>query len=45
MAPTDLGTQMVDAGWHHCPTLESDDFVKCVYCSLGLDGWEPKDNP
>ncbi|KAL2042406.1 hypothetical protein N7G274_004898 [Stereocaulon virgatum] len=37
--------KMVDAGWHYCPTLESDDFVRCSYCSLSLDGWEPKDNP
>lgn len=37
--------QMVEAGWYYCPTAESDDFVKCPYCSLSLDGWEPKDNP
>ncbi|MCJ1483005.1 hypothetical protein MMC06_003171 [Schaereria dolodes] len=36
--------KMVEAGWYYCPTPESDDFVKCPYCSLGLDGWEPKDN-
>ena len=36
---------MVDAGWHYCPTIESDDFVRCAYCSLSLDGWEPKDDP
>ena len=36
---------MVDAGWHYCPTVESDDFVRCAYCSLSLDGWEPKDDP
>lgn len=37
--------QMIEAGWYYCPTPESDDFVRCCYCSLGLDGWEPKDNP
>ena len=37
--------KMVEAGWHYVPTPESDDFVSCVYCKLGLDGWEPKDNP
>ncbi|KAA6414789.1 MAG: hypothetical protein FRX48_01539 [Lasallia pustulata] len=37
--------KMVEAGWYYCPTPESDDFVKCPYCSLCLDGWEPKDNP
>ena len=36
---------MVDAGWYYCPMVESDDFVKCAYCSLSLDGWEPKDDP
>lgn len=36
---------MVDAGWYYCPTVESDDFVRCAYCSLSLDGWEPKDDP
>ena len=36
---------MVDAGWYYCPTIESDDFVRCAYCSLSLDGWEPKDDP
>ena len=36
---------MIDAGWHYCPTVESDDFVRCAYCSLSLDGWEPKDDP
>ncbi|KAG8528216.1 uncharacterized protein KY384_007133 [Bacidia gigantensis] len=37
--------KLVDAGWHYCPSPESDDYVRCSYCSLGLDGWEPKDNP
>ena len=37
--------QMAEAGWYYCPTPESDDFVKCPYCSLSLDGWEPKDKP
>ncbi|KAI9830821.1 MAG: hypothetical protein M1819_005346 [Sarea resinae] len=37
--------KMVEAGWYYCPTPESDDFVSCAYCSLSLDGWEPKDNP
>ncbi|MCJ1380934.1 hypothetical protein MMC17_004043 [Xylographa soralifera] len=37
--------KMIEAGWYHCPTAESDDFVKCAYCNLSLDGWEPKDKP
>ncbi|MDI1487484.1 MAG: hypothetical protein OHK93_006754 [Ramalina farinacea] len=37
--------KMIEAGWHYCPNPESDDFARCSYCSLSLDGWEPKDNP
>ncbi|MCJ1260825.1 hypothetical protein MMC22_000688 [Lobaria immixta] len=37
--------KMIESGWYYCPTAESDDYAKCSYCSLGLDGWEPKDNP
>ncbi|KAL8958571.1 MAG: hypothetical protein Q9183_005812 [Haloplaca sp. 2 TL-2023] len=37
--------KMIEAGWYYCPTPESDDYARCSYCSLGLDGWEPKDNP
>lgn len=42
---TDGGLKMVTGGWYYCPTPESDDFVACPYCSLALDGWEPKDKP
>ncbi|KAI9762589.1 MAG: hypothetical protein M1840_001215 [Geoglossum simile] len=38
-------TKMVEAGWHYSPTPDSDDLVSCAYCSLSLDGWEPKDIP
>lgn len=37
--------QLVDAGWIYAPTPESDDWVTCAYCDLGLDGWEPSDDP
>ncbi|KAI2470983.1 hypothetical protein F4781DRAFT_388347 [Annulohypoxylon bovei var. microspora] len=37
--------QLVDAGWKYTPTVDSDDMATCTYCSLALDGWEPKDNP
>ncbi|OTB06474.1 hypothetical protein M426DRAFT_20924 [Hypoxylon sp. CI-4A] len=37
--------QLVEAGWKYTPTSESDDMATCTYCSLALDGWEPKDNP
>lgn len=37
--------QLVEAGWKYTPTADSDDMATCTYCSLALDGWEPKDNP
>lgn len=37
--------QMASAGWHYAPTKESNDFAKCAYCELSLDGWEDTDNP
>ncbi|KAI9745806.1 MAG: hypothetical protein M1818_000487 [Claussenomyces sp. TS43310] len=37
--------QLVDAGWIYKPTPEYDDMAMCSYCNLGLDGWEPKDEP
>lgn len=36
---------MVDAGWSYEPLPEADDCVKCFYCGVCLDGWEPKDDP
>lgn len=37
--------KLAEAGWHYVPSAESDDYVRCAYCLLGLDGWEPKDKP
>ncbi|KAI1760068.1 hypothetical protein GGR53DRAFT_511144 [Hypoxylon sp. FL1150] len=37
--------QLVESGWKYTPTGESNDMATCTYCSLALDGWEPKDNP
>ena len=37
--------KMVEAGWHFAPTEECEDFASCSWCKLGLDGWEPKDDP
>ncbi|GAB7354995.1 hypothetical protein MBLNU459_g5607t1 [Dothideomycetes sp. NU459] len=37
--------KMVDAGWSFDPSPDAEDGVTCFYCSLSLDGWEPKDNP
>ncbi|EMR11033.1 hypothetical protein PNEG_00631 [Pneumocystis murina B123] len=37
--------KMSNAGFYYSPTLDSNDMVSCIYCGLGLDGWEPKDDP
>ncbi|KAG4306369.1 hypothetical protein PORY_000357 [Pneumocystis oryctolagi] len=37
--------KMSQAGFYYNPTPDSDDMVSCIYCGLGLDGWEPKDDP
>ncbi|KAI4200348.1 MAG: hypothetical protein LQ350_003996 [Teloschistes chrysophthalmus] len=37
--------KMIESGWYYCPTKEGDDLTSCCYCSLTLDGWEPKDDP
>ncbi|OLL24679.1 Protein bir1 [Neolecta irregularis DAH-3] len=37
--------KMAQAGLYFTPTPTSDDFVCCVYCELGLDGWERQDDP
>lgn len=36
---------MSRAGFYYNPTPDSNDMVSCIYCGLGLDGWEPKDDP
>ncbi|KAG5519821.1 hypothetical protein PMAC_000094 [Pneumocystis sp. 'macacae'] len=37
--------KMSQAGFYYNPTPDSNDMVSCIYCDLGLDGWEPKDDP
>lgn len=37
--------KMSNAGFYYSPTPDSNDMVSCIYCGLGLDGWEPKDDP
>ena len=37
--------KLVEAGWCYDPSPEFDDGVRCFYCDLSLDGWEPKDDP
>jgi len=36
---------MARAGFYYTPTDDSEDMVNCPYCLIGLDGWEPKDDP
>ena len=36
---------MAKAGFYYTPTDDSEDMVNCPYCLIGLDGWEPKDDP
>ena len=36
---------MARAGFFYTPNDDSEDMVNCPYCLIGLDGWEPKDDP
>jgi hypothetical protein len=36
---------MAKAGFYFAPTYASEDNVTCMYCEVGLEGWEPKDDP
>lgn len=38
-------TRLVEAGWCYDPAPDVEDGTTCFYCSLSLDGWEPKDDP
>lgn len=40
-----MGEQMANAGWHYAPSGDSNDFARCAYCELSLDGWEATDSP
>nr|OQO26065.1 hypothetical protein B0A51_06997 [Rachicladosporium sp. CCFEE 5018] len=37
--------KMVASGWCFDPSPDTEDGATCFYCSLSLDGWEPKDDP
>jgi hypothetical protein len=37
--------QMAKAGFIFTPTAEAPDLATCLYCELGLDGWEAPDDP
>ncbi|KAI8846910.1 hypothetical protein BC829DRAFT_253343 [Chytridium lagenaria] len=34
-----------EAGMYHKPTKDEPDYAECVYCDLGLAGWESEDDP
>lgn len=36
---------MAKAGFYYFPNFLGEDFGLCPYCNLGLDGWEPTDEP
>lgn len=36
---------MAKAGFYYFPNFAGEDFALCPYCGLGLDGWEPSDEP
>lgn len=36
---------MAKGGWIYTPGPESVDLAVCIYCNLGLDGWEAGDDP
>lgn len=37
--------KMAQAGFAFQPTSDAPDFGSCSWCDLGLDGWEPSDDP
>lgn len=37
--------RMAKAGFYYFPNFLGEDFGLCPYCNLGLDGWEPTDEP
>ncbi|KAM4668333.1 baculoviral IAP repeat-containing protein 5.1-like [Amazona ochrocephala] len=36
---------MAKAGFIHCPDENEPDVVKCFFCLIELEGWEPNDDP
>ncbi|XP_068805649.1 baculoviral IAP repeat-containing protein 5.1-like [Struthio camelus] len=36
---------MAKAGFVHCPNANEPDVVKCFFCLIELEGWEPNDDP
>jgi hypothetical protein len=38
-------TAMASAGFYYAPNEFGEDYGLCPFCGLGLDSWEPKDEP
>lgn len=38
-------TQVAEAGFYYCGTVQAPDWVRCVVCHQDMEGWEPEDNP
>nr|XP_060636777.1 baculoviral IAP repeat-containing protein 5.1-like [Anolis sagrei ordinatus] len=36
---------MASAGFIQCPNTDEPDVVKCFFCLIELEGWEPNDDP
>ncbi|KAJ1566304.1 hypothetical protein HK405_010350, partial [Cladochytrium tenue] len=37
--------KVAESGMYFCPTDAEDDYAECLYCHLGLAGWEETDDP
>lgn len=42
---TPTSERMARAGFFYSPNQTGEDYGLCPYCNLGLDGWEPNDDP
>lgn len=42
---TPTSERMAKAGFYYWPSQAGEDYGMCAYCGLGLDGWEPNDDP
>lgn len=38
-------SQVAEAGFYYCGTLQAPDWVRCVVCHTDVDGWEATDDP
>lgn len=42
---TPISEKMAKAGFYYSPNNIGEDFGLCPYCGIGLEGWEPNDDP